>query len=327
MNNALFSGKSILISGGTGFLGMRLAEKLISCGAKIIIVDQKAPAENCRKKLKADKQMARFIKCDLTNQSEVKKIKSKIKNRIIVVHLAAFVPPSADPNEDFIGKSIEVNIKAGVELCEGISGLIEKICYVSTLDVYGYPEYIPVDEGHPTNPVTYYGASKLSGEKYLQVLSKRKNIPLTVLRFSCTYGQGEWYNRAIPNFIRAAIDKKDLIVYGDGSDARDYLFLDDAIEAVVLALQKDKSGIYNIGSGRLYSIKEIAEKIIKITGENVSLKLRPRLKKRTKFVFNISKAKKQLGYKPKAAIADGLKQEIEWFKSLKEGAKSESIFS
>ena len=95
---------------------------------------------------------------------------------------------------------------------------------------------------------------------------------------------------------------------------RDYLYLDDAVRAIMLALKKDGGGLYNIGSGVGHSIKEISKKIIELTGRASSVQLQPRLRKREKFVFDISRARKELSYSPRVGLEDGLKREIAWFK-------------
>lgn len=315
--------KHILITGGTGFLGKQLVKELMDYKTRITIIDKKMPLARQFEKL-IKKKGIQFIGCDLTKKSDIKQIKREIKDSVIVIHLAAFVPISGNQHEDLIEKSTRVNIEGTINLVTSISDLLQKICYVSTLDAYGNPVYMPVDEQHPTNPLSYYGASKLATEKYLQVFSLKSKIPLTILRLSCTYGPGEWYERAMPNFIRAAIDKKPLVIYGDGSDVRDYLYLDDAIRAIVLALRKNSGGLYNIGSGRGYTIKEVAKKIIELTGGTSSIQFRPRLRKRTKFIFDISRAQKELSYLPQAKLEDGLKREIAWFKTTE--PKSEYLF-
>lgn len=297
-------------------MGTQLVKELMDYKTRITIIDKKIPTTGQFEKLIKRKGI-QFIRCDLTQQSEIKQIKRKIKDNVTIVHLAAFVPISANQHEDLIKKSIRVNIEGTINLFTNISSLVRKICYISTLDVYGNPVYMPVAEQHPTDPLSYYGASKLATEKFLQIFSQRIKIPLTILRFSCTYGPGEWYKRAIPNFIRAAISKKPLVIYGDGSDVRDYLYLDDAIRAIILALRKNSGGLYNIGSGRGYSIKEVAEKIIELTGSTSSIQFRPQLRKRTKFVFDISRAQKELSYLPQVKIEGGLKKEIDWFKTTK----------
>lgn len=132
-----------------------------------------------------------------------------------------------------------------------------------------------------------------------------------ILRLASVYGPGEIIDRAIPNFINSVINNKSPIIYGDGSDKRDYLYIEDAAEAILCALKCFRYGTYNIASGRPYTIKQIADIIIKISGKNLKPIFKKRKKQKNDFVFDISNSRK-LGFVPKTHIIYGLKKEMVW---------------
>lgn len=301
---------TLLVTGASGFIGLHLISKLRDLGYKAVLID-KVTLKN--KSLLSSSRL-NFIQCDITKTSELKKIKG-IRGRIILLHLAAFVPHIPSEEEKFIESMIEVNIKGTIEILKSIKDKLSKVYYVSTLEVYGIPMYLPIDEEHPTNPVSWYGLSKLCAEHYIRLFCKQNCIPCTILRFSVVYGAGENYDRAIPNFIKSAVRNRPITVYGDGLDVRDYLYVNDATEALLLAIQNQKiEGIFNIASGKGYKIRDIAKMVIKLSNSKSKIKFYERRKKHYNLVFNIAKARKKLKFFPKTKIKEGLLKEIEWFK-------------
>jgi UDP-glucose 4-epimerase len=253
--------------------------------------------------------MARFLKYDLTKGDP--SIIKKVNEVDCLVHLAAYVPKSM--RNDDGNKSIETSIKGTYNLLNDFRSKVKKIVFASTLEVYGLPITSPIDETHPTCPLTYYGASKLAAENYISVFSRDNEVKNIILRFSSIYGPGEIYDRAIPNFIKAVIRGEPPIIYGDGSDVRDYLYIEDAVRAIILAIQRDRLGIYNIASGEGISIREIAEKIIRISGKSLKIVFLPRERPLTRIVFDISKASKELSFSPRTSIDEGLAKEFKWY--------------
>lgn len=300
--------KNILVTGGTGFIGSRLVKKLLRVNANVIITSRDVRINPEIKKL-VEKGEIQLVQCDLTNQRELNKFKNIFKNVEFVVHLAAFVPKKID--EDDLSKSME-NIIGTLKLVSMFNS-IERFCFGSTVEVYGKPIYCPLDENHPTNPLSYYGASKLACEKYLQVYSWKNNPPLTILRFASVYGEGETIDRAIPNFIKSVCVGKAPVIYGGGSDIRDYVYVNDVVDGIILSLKHGKNKVYNIASGNGLSIKKIAEEIIRLSGKNLAPEFRKTKKEKVDYIFKISRAKKDLHYLPKIRFADGLRREMKWF--------------
>jgi len=302
---------TIAVTGGSGFIGYNLIMKLLENNANIILLDRDPSRPQFSNLVKESR--IQIIKYDLTKPKP--DLPDRIKDVDCLVHLAAFVPRSNSPNDDDLEKSIEVNIKGTCNLMSFFSR-IDKIIFASTLEVYGIPKKTPINEEHPTNPLSYYGVSKLAAEKYLLAFSRRSGIRVIALRFSSVYGPGETFNRAIPNFIKSVVKGEPPVIYGDGSDVRDYVYIDDAVNAIISAILRDVEGVYNIASGKGYSIREIAEMIIQISGKNLRPVFKPSEKAPTKFIFDISKAQKELAYHPQTDIRDGLYKEYEWYKEI-----------
>ena len=298
----------LLITGSEGFIGKHLSHRIKDLGCKVILLDKIKP------KNFSFGHRINFIQCDITKKDELKKLKN-IKGRIILIHLAACVPLIPDKEDKALDSIFEVNIKATINILNNFQNRLSKVYYVSTLEVYGVPIYLPIDEKHPTNPTSFYGISKLSAEHYLRIFCRCNRIPFAVLRLSCVYGPGENYDRAIPNFIKSAIKNEPIMIYGDGLDTRDYLYVDDAINALLLSIrEKSAQGVFNIASSKGYKIRDIAKTIIKLCNSRSKINFYKRRKKFYNLFFNISKAKEKIKFLPKTTIEEGLLKEIAWFR-------------
>lgn len=224
----------------------------------------------------------------------------------VLVHLAAYVPRSKAQEYDDALKCVMTNVLGTCNLLHHVGALSRRIILISTLEVYGPPESIPISESHRTNPTSYYGASKLAAEHYLSVFCERNHKSCIILRLATVYGPGEPYRRAIPNFIRNARKGEQLTVYGDGSDIRDYLFIEDAVEAIMLTIRNRATGIYNIASGTGHSIREVAERIVTISGGHSRITYRPSGGQPTTIILDTTKARKELGFSAKVGLVEGL---------------------
>ena len=299
------SEKKVGVTGSSGFLGSNFLKKLSKVGAKIFMIGRRADPlfSHAERQLTFDFYKAPSLE-----------VKEALQELDYLVHIGAYVPKSSKKEGyDDPLLSVEANIKGILKMLPFLKN-VQRIIYASTLEVYGVPKYIPIDENHPTNPTTYYGASKLSCEKYLQVFSKRNNVPITVLRFTTVFGPGEHYQRAIPNFIQAVISKKPIKIFDTGQDLRDYIYVDDAASAIIHALVAQKAGIYNICSGIGRSMIEIAHTINKLCGvEKPKIQFLKVNKPHLNIILNGGQAAKDLLFIPKANFESGLLKEINWF--------------
>lgn len=295
--------KTILITGGTGFIGSNVVNKLMQNKNITLIVLSRS---RCGK----EAPNLEYIKCDLLDEKSLVALQSKIKNIDYVLHLAAMIPKSS--SQDELEENVEQNLVISLNLLKYLPPSVKGFVYSSTIDVYGEPKYNPIDENHPTNPLTYYGASKLATEKYLSIFFHRKNTPLTILRYSQVYGAGEPRIKAIPTFIDRIIRGRAPILFGNGSDTRDYVYIDDVVNATILALSKNLDGTFNIGSGKGHSVKKVLNLIIDISRKDIKPIYKPRIKKAFNSIIDITLAKEKLGYLPSTTIKDGLKKQIEF---------------
>lgn len=317
-NLSILSDKHILITGGTGHIGAYLVRRLAAEPAHLLVVARNREKLEELKRANPTGDIATF-QCDLTEPQDVLKVKEDIGNVDFLVHLASFVPKiSAIQDEAY--SSVRHNIAATVNLLDHFGPTSRKICLVSTAEVYGVPRFSPITEDHIAEPLSYYGIGKMAAEHYGRVFSQKKGCPVVILRLASVYGPGEVIQRAISNFIKTTLQGSSPVIFGDGSDLRDFVYIDDAVEAIVLALQKEKAGCntYNIASGKGYSIKEIAETIVKLCGATSPPVYQPAQKRAMDYLFDISAAQKDLGYSPKTSLREGLEREIAWFKSQTE---------
>lgn len=295
--------KTILITGGSGFIGSKVVEKLLSNESINIKIITRNQIDNHQDNLE-------YIKCDLSDISSLNII-NEFEGFDYFIYMAAKMPEPSTP------QIFEVDLQQNfLSLLNFIKFLPEKLSgfiFISTIDVYGYPVYNPIDEKHPTNPSSYYGASKLASEKFLKIALDKKHIPLTILRFSQVYGPGEPKLKAIPKFIDLMVNKKTSpLIFGNGSDIRDYLYVDDAANATIMAMISNKTGVYNIGTGKGTSINNIIEIINTILETKIEPVYKPRVKQEYCSIIDISLAKKSFGYHPLINVHAGLKKQILW---------------
>ena len=307
--------KRILITGGTGHIGSHLIAKLASEGTHLLVVARNREKLDGLKKTSSASNIEVFP-CDLTQPQDVSRLRKRIGNIDFLVHLASYVPKISAVQDDAL-VSAQNNVVATANVLNHFGSSVKKICLASTAEVYGLTKYLPIDERHPTEPQGYYAAGKLAAEKYAKVFSQRNNCPTVILRFASVYGPGEAAQRTIPSFIKAVLRGSSPVIYGEGLDLRDYVYIDDAVESIVLALQGEISGckVYNIASGQGYAIKEVAKMILNLCRGMQPLVYQPATRQKLDYVFDISAAQRDLQYSPKTSLEEGLRHEIAWFQS------------
>jgi len=194
---------------------------------------------------------------------------------------------------------------------------IKHFIYLSSCSVYGdIPHsYLSVDEDFPLNPKGVYGATKACGELLCMACYKQLGLPVTILRLSNVYGQGDRHSRVIPNFIKATLSNKPLIV--ESNVIKEFTYIDDVINAILLCLdnKESKGEIFNIHGGQATSITQLAEIIKQIIPETqIEYKTNNDREQTDRGNISIRKAKEVLGYEPKVALKEGLRRTIEWHK-------------
>ena len=308
---ALFSGKKILVTGGNGAIGCNLVERLLKLDAKVTVLDDLSQSKGNPK----DDNL-RLIRGDITDSKILQKTFSQ--NFHTVFHLAArFANEMSvdDPYED-----LRVNVEGTLRvLLESAKHDVKRFVYASSSSLYGQGNSVTKKEDSLPRPSTPYAASKLSGEFYCNVIHELYLMDYTIVRLSNSYGPHDppgKFRNVIPNFIQAALSGKDIIITGTGNETRDFTYVDDIVNGIILAGTKPKgrNETFNLGTGKETRISFIAKQIIKHTDSKSKITFQPRrsFDHVTKRRMDISKARKLLGYNPKTSTSDGIKKTCEW---------------
>lgn len=299
-------GDKILVTGGTGQLGSRLVEQLVEKGIKPLVMARRIDRSPVLERFLRDGRI-HFVSADLTKGTVPIENALKGFQPETLIHLGGAV----DQRSDFFSSSrqmILVNLIGTIHLLKCLP-ILKMICYASTTSVYGIPESLPITEGHPTNPVNTYAASKLAAEKYLILFAGQKGIPLSILRIASVYSELHYapqLQRAIPEYLRSIQEGNDLMVWGEGDAKQDYIYIDDAISAILLSVETRADGLFNIATGQPQTIKEAAENIRRLAGNSVSIKHKQTGAKAPDYAYDISLARSKINFMPRYSFTEGL---------------------
>jgi len=292
---------SILITGGAGFIGSHLVERLVKEGYRVILVDNllRGNMNNLPRLLKD----VEFVEGDIRNYELMDDIVRKVDT---VIHLAALsrVMPSIENPE----LCFENNVKGTEIIARLCSKYNRKLIFSSSREVYGTAKYLPVDESHPLNPENPYGASKVAAESIIKAYSKCYGLNYTTLRLTNVYGPRD-FDRVIPTFIEKSVKNENLIVYGE-EKLMDFIYISDVVEAFIKALNANEMNLtLNIGSGVGTKILELAKLIQDMVGGRGGIIIKKTRKGEIeRFVSDIKKAREVLRWEPKTALKDGIKE-------------------
>ncbi|MEM3578963.1 MAG: SDR family oxidoreductase [Candidatus Bathyarchaeia archaeon] len=298
---------TLLVTGGAGFIGSHLVERLLKEGYDVVVLDNLSSGKI--ENLNIENPRLTFFKGDICGEKSVKKA---LKDVEVVFHLAALVDvPFSVKNPTLVN---HVNVCGSLNILEQSvrKGVVEKFIFASSCAVYGEPKYLPVDEEHPTNPLSPYAASKVAVEKYCHVFNNLYGLKTVSLRLFNVYGprqEGEAYSGVITRMIRNLTAGKPPVIFGDGTQTRDFVYVLDVVEAFYKAMNtRQCEGEINIGSGKETSIIELAKALIKkFNLKDVKpVHMEPRIGDIKRSWANIEKAKRLLGYEPKFSLYEGL---------------------
>ena len=300
-----FRGKNILVTGGAGFIGSHLVDRL-SLENRVIVIDNLSSGSLSN--LGKSKDRITFIKGDILDRGLIKNVVAEVE---FVFHLAANVGNIRSIEDPYF--DMEVNLKGTINLLEAcVNSNIKRFVYSSSGAIFGEAKYLPIDEAHPLNPESPYGVSKLAAEKYCFAFYKVHGVPTTSLRYFNMYGprQGSSeYANVISIFFSRIKEGKSLTIFGDGKQTRDFVFVEDAVEANILAATQPAAvgEIFNIATGIENSIEQLASIIKQISAkESPIIYADPRAGEVRHSRANIEKARQMLGYNPKTNLREGL---------------------
>jgi len=311
-------GYKILVTGGAGFIGSNLAERLLKIGNEVIVLDNFCVGTK--------RNLA-----DILGYSTLKVVKGDVRNTRVLFSLVKKVDYVFHLAVECLSLSLkrpkivhEVNDTGTLNICMAcLKNKPKRLVYVSSSEAYGTARYVPMDENHPLYPTTPYGASKAAGELYARAFYYTWNLPVVIVRPFNTYGprsRTDQYCAAIPNFVIRALKGEAPIIFGDGSQTRDFTYVSDTVDGIIKAAQRDVllGDAINIARGEEVSINRIAEIVLDLTGmkdkiEPVFEKERPGDVRR--HLADISKARKLLNFEPKVSIEEGIQRYIDWRKN------------
>ena len=305
--------RRILVTGCNGQIGSKVMTGLKNS------MTLKLKGDNVKKVVGLDKREANpdyeSIKCDLLNQGEIGKIKLKFEEIDTLVHLASIVETSKSIKdaEDII----KLNVFSTINIINALPKL-KHIVFSSSMMVYGKPQKNPINELHPTKPINLYGISKLLTEDAIRIYGlNHPDLKISILRLTSIYGPGNYSGksskRAIPNFIRLAKQHESPIIVGKINEKRDYLYIDDAVDAIIKAIENPFDGNINIGSEKSITIKELAALICNLCNSKAKPIIENESLEKDDYLLDISKAKELIGFRPTFLLESGLKKEISNF--------------
>ena len=320
---------NILVTGGAGFIGSHLCEKLINLGFKVICIDnfddfyKPAIKENNISKIINDSNF-KLYRADICNLEQIDEIFSK-NNIELVIHLAAKAGVRPSIKDPLLYE--KVNVTGTVNLLECCKNHnISKLIFASSSSVYGGNKKIPFSEDDNVDyPISPYAATKKAGELICHTYHSLYKISVLCFRFFTVYGPRQRPEMAIHKFTRQILKGEQIEIYGNGSSSRDYTYIDDIISGVAGSLDKINGfEVINLGNSNSVKLISLVGLIEDITGSKAKLKF---VESQPGDVFmtyaDIGKAKKMLKYSPETNIKDGLIKFTEWYKEKKE----ESLFN
>ena len=305
----------ILVTGGAGFIGSHLIEKIIHKDLETICLDNFSYGS--RKNLEAtiDNHYLEVIEGDVRDSNLLLKLCKEID---VAVHLAAVI--SVEKSFERPWETNEINVAGTINLLNAcVRNRVKKIIYISSAAVYGLPSYLPVDENHPINPISPYGVSKLSAEQYVRTFGEAYSLETIILRIFNAYGPRQrisQYSGVIRIFIEQALKGEPLTIYGDGTQTRDFIYVEDAVDAVMRSIECEKitNEVVNVASGKQIKIKDLAKTVMELVGKELEIKYLPEKRGDIKHSYAcVEKALGLIDFKAKTSLKEGLKRTINFY--------------
>jgi UDP-glucose 4-epimerase len=321
VNSSPFAGAKVLVTGGLGFIGSNLAHRLVGLGAEVTLMDALIPEYGgLEYNVEGIRERVTVHIADVRDPQAVARL---VQGQNYLFNLAgqtSHVDSMTDPVTD-----LEINAAAQLSILEACRkhnpGV--KLVFASTRQLYGRPQYLPVDEKHPIQPVDVNGINKLAGEWYHLLYNNVYGIRACALRLTNTYGPRMRVKDARQTFlgiwIRNVIQGAPVLVFGDGMQLRDFNYVDDAVDALLAAAADPRSEgqVFNLGSSEVVSLKDLAAKLVALHGAG-SHRLVPFPPERKAidigdYYSDFAKIRAELGWQPKVGLDEGLKRTLAYY--------------
>ncbi|HEY1024343.1 MAG TPA: GDP-mannose 4,6-dehydratase [Sphingobacteriaceae bacterium] len=310
------SGKSILVTGGAGFIGSNLAGKLLGLGHQVVCLDNFDDFYSRKQKeqnisgYRADVNFE-LIEGDIRDR----KVLNELPEIDVIVHLAAKAGVRPSIQNPILYQ--DVNVSGTQNLLEfARHRQIKQFVFASSSSVYGVNKNIPWQEEEKLLPISPYASTKLSGEMLGHVYSYLYGIRFIALRFFTVYGPGQRPDLAIHKFFKSIVNEKSIPVFGDGSTSRDYTYIDDTVNGIIAAIDYDRSDfeIINLGNHRTVSLRDLISSIEQTLGKSAVIDRQPEQPGDVPHTFaDIGKARALLDYNPSTQLREGLKAFYRWY--------------
>jgi UDP-glucose 4-epimerase len=308
-----------LVTGGAGFIGSHIIKNLLKLGYETVCLDNFDPSYSIKSKERniapfLDNENFELVKGDIRDRDLLKKT---IIDTDYIFHEAALVSVVESMKDPV--KTIEINTIGTLNILEAaLIGKVNKVIIASSAAVYGDDPKLPKKESMKPFPKSPYAISKLDCEYAAGIYFKEHGLRTTCLRYFNVYGPGQDptspYAAAIPIFLRKALKNEDILIYGDGKQTRDFIFIEDIVAANVMAMSKGDGKVLNAANGIAISINAIAKDIIRITGSKSTISYAQERSGDIKHsLADISRIRK-MGFKPGYTMNEGLEKTIEWFR-------------
>lgn len=317
-----FRGQRVLITGGLGFIGSNLARRLVEADADVLLLDSMIPEYGCN--IANIAGIEERVTVNIADVRDVHSLPYLVGDRDVIFSLAgqtSHLDSMADPYTD-----LEINCRAQLSLLEACRMVNPdaRVVFASTRQIYGRPEYLPVDERHPIHPVDVNGINKTAGEWYHLLYGQVYGIPVCVLRLTNTYGPRMRVKDARQTFLgywlRQIVAGEQIAVFGDGLQKRDFNYVDDAVDAFLLAATRDEAlgKVYNLGDSEVVSLLDLAEKLVELNGSG-SYRVVPFPEDRKAidigdYFGDFARIKDDLGWEPRVGLDEGLRRSIDFYR-------------
>lgn len=322
MNNfQSFDGKEVIITGGAGFIGSNLARRLVALGARVTLVDSLIPIYGGN--LFNIEDIRALVTLNISDVRDPFAMAYLVRDKDYLFNLAgqtSHLDSMTDPQSD-----LDINAAAQLSILEACrrhnSGI--KIVFASTRQLYGKPEYLPVDEAHPIRPVDVNGINKLAGEWYHLLYNNVYGIRACALRLTNTYGPGMRVKDARQTFlgiwIKNVIEGQPVLVFGDGMQLRDFNYVDDVVEALMLAALDSRADgqVFNLGSREVINLRDLAQMLAELhSGARYEIVPFPPERKAIDigdYYSDYNKIETELGWQPKVDLREGLVASLAYY--------------
>ncbi|MGZ4415518.1 MAG: NAD-dependent epimerase/dehydratase family protein [Gaiellaceae bacterium] len=317
-----FRDKRVLVTGGLGFIGSNLARELVDAGADVLLVDSMIPEYGAN--IANIAGIEDRVTVNIADVRDIHSLPYLVRDRDVIFNLAGQTSHLDSMNDPYT--DLEINCRAQLSILEACRAVNPdaRVVFASTRQIYGRPEYLPVDERHPLHPVDVNGINKTAGEWYHLLYGQVYGIPVCVLRLTNTYGPRMRVKDARQTFLgywlRQIVCGEELAIFGDGLQRRDFNYVDDTVRAFLLAATREEAvgKVYNLGDDRVISLLDLAKLLVELNGSgSYSAVPFPEDRKAIDigdYFSDFAKIRSELGWAPTTSLEKGLARSIEFYR-------------